>query len=164
MYWFKRKWRQIKRVIDYLPIIWRGFDWDYRYAVELFQHQLNRTADEIEKRGYQEGRHNTANRIRTAVEMLEKVYDEEYQFEYTTKIEDIYGPSTFEWKPTGHLDENGKDMYEMVEVFEQEYDDEELHFIEQEKNEMMWASRAKQNKAHSLVWRYIEHNIRNWWD
>ena len=25
MYWFKRKWRQIKRVADFLPIIWKGF-------------------------------------------------------------------------------------------------------------------------------------------
>ena len=51
MYLFKRKWRQIKRVIDFLPIIWKGYDWDYRYAVELFQHQLKRTADQIEKKG-----------------------------------------------------------------------------------------------------------------
>ena len=48
MYWFKRKYRQIKRLIDYIPIIWKGFDWDYSYAVQLFKHQLKRMADELE--------------------------------------------------------------------------------------------------------------------
>ena len=40
IYWFKRKYRQVKRVLDYLPIIWKGYDFDYGYAIELFKHQL----------------------------------------------------------------------------------------------------------------------------
>ena len=43
-YFFKRKYRQIERVIDYLPIIWRGFDFDYQYSLELFKKQLERQA------------------------------------------------------------------------------------------------------------------------
>jgi hypothetical protein len=38
MYWFKRKYRQIKRVLDFLPIIWKGFDWDYSYAVQHYRY------------------------------------------------------------------------------------------------------------------------------
>ena len=72
MYWFKRKWRQVKRVADFLPIIWKGYDWDYHYAIELFQHQLKRTAHEIEHRGHSLNRKQTASRIRTAVELIEK--------------------------------------------------------------------------------------------
>ena len=164
MYWFKRKWRQIKRVVDFLPIIWKGYDWDYRYAIELFQHQLSRTANEIEKNGSHVGRKNTAHRIRTAVELMNKVYDEEYQFEYTTKIEEKYGPSKFKFEEFNKLDENGDPYYTMVEHFEQEYTVEEKQFIEQEKNNLMWDSREKQKKAHRILWQYIEHNILNWWD
>lgn len=164
MYWFKRKWRQIKRVWDFLPIIWKGYDWDYRYAIELFQHQLKRTADEIEARGYQVGRHNTANRIRTAVELMEKVYDEEYQFEYATKIEEKYGASKFEFEELEELDSNGDPFYSMVEHFEKYYTADELNQIQEEKDELMWASREKQKKAHKLLWNYIEHNIQRWWD
>ena len=164
MYWFKRKWRQIKRVIDYLPIIWKGYDWDYRYAVELFQHQLKRTAKEIEARGYQVGRHNTANRIRTAVELLEKVYDEEYQYEYHTQIEEKYGASKVQFEELDTVDQEGNPHYQMVEYFEEEYTEAEKQIIAQEKDSLMWESRAKQERAHKLVWQYIEHNIRNWWD
>lgn len=164
MYWFKRKWRQIKRVVDFLPIIWKGYDWDYRYAVELFQHQLKRTADAIEKNGMHVGNHNTANRIRTAVELMEKVYDEEYQFEYTNKIEEKYGKSSFEFEELEELDINGDPYYEAVEKWHEPYTEEEIMLIQEEKNTLMWESRAKQKKAHRILWQYIEHNIQHWWD
>ena len=164
MYWFKRKWRQIKRVADFLPIIWKGYDWDYRYAIELFQHQLKRTANEIEKNGTHVGRENTAHRIRTAVELMEKVYDEEYQFEYSTKIEEKYGPSKFEFEELEEIDRNGDPYYTMIEKFDREYTAEELKIIEQEKEGLRWDSRAKQKKAHRILWQYIEHNIQHWWD
>ena len=161
IYWFKRKWRQIKRVWDFLPIIWRGYDWDYRYAVELFQHQLKRTANYIDRDGHHVGNKNTARRIRTAVDLLEKVYDEEYQFEYQSKIEEKYGPSKMEYL------ENYDDDYlsmEVLEVWEEDYTEEEQLIIKQEQDSEMWESREKQRRAHKLVWEYIEHNIRNWWD
>ena len=47
-YLFRRKYSQIKRVLDFLPLIWKGYDWDYHYAVELFQHQLKRMANFLE--------------------------------------------------------------------------------------------------------------------
>ena len=98
------------------------------------------------------------------MELMEKVYDEEYQFEYINKIEEKYGKSSFDFQETNGLDENGDPYYTMVEIFEEDYTQEELAVIEEEKTEAMWAARAKQAKAHKLLWNYIEHNIRNWWD
>ena len=164
MYWFKRKWRQIKRVVDFLPIIWKGYDWDYRYAIELFQHQLKRTAKEIRIRGNAVDRENTASRIETAVELMERIYDEEYAFEYSTKMEEKYGKSSFEFKELDKLDERGDPYYEMVEEWEHEYTEAELMLINEEKNAAMWEARAKQDKAHRILWQYMEHNIRRWWD
>ena len=45
----KRKYRQVKRFIQFIPHIWKGADWDYRYAVDLFTYQLSRTANYIEE-------------------------------------------------------------------------------------------------------------------
>lgn len=163
-YWIKRKCRQVKRVIDFLPIIWKGYDWDFRYALELFQHQLKRTADHIEKDGHLANKENTVSRIRTAVELMEKVYDEEYQFEYATKIEEKYGKSSFEFTDSGEYDERGEPYSEMIEIFEQDYTEEEQQMIADERDSLMWESRAKQEKAHKLLWNYVEHNIQKWWD
>jgi hypothetical protein len=165
MYWFKRKWRQIKRVIDFLPIIWKGYDWDYRYAVELFQHQLLRTAKEIKKRGNRVDRENVASRIETAVEFLEKVYEDEYAFEYARKIEETYGPSRLKTIELDEIDNDGNWITgEMIEVYEREYTKDELQLIQDEKDNLRNESYAKQKRAHKLVWKYIEHNIQGWWD
>lgn len=164
MYWFKRKWRQIKRTVDFLPIIWRGYDWDYRYAIELFQHQLKRTADCIEESGMHLNKDNDVSRIRTAVELMEKVYEEEYGYEYAAKMEELYGPSKLEFIETKELDSNGDPYYTLEEFFERDYTDDELLIIAEEKRNMILDSRAKQKRAHKVLWNFIEHNIQNWWD
>jgi len=30
--------RRVKRTRDFLPMIWNGYDFDYRYAIDLFQY------------------------------------------------------------------------------------------------------------------------------
>ena len=75
----KRFFRRVKRVIDFLPIIYKGADWDYYYSIELFQYQLKRTADflESDKANTMDAKA-TASRIRTAVELMDRVYNHYY--------------------------------------------------------------------------------------
>ena len=164
MYWFKRKHRQIKRVISFLPIIWKGFDWDYRYAVELFQHQLKRTANEIESNGHLQNSKNVVSRIRTGVELIEKVYDEDYAMEYFDIMEKKYGKSNFDFVETGEFDKKGDPYYTMEEFYENDYTKGELGLISEEKSTLRLESFAKQKRAHKLAWEFIEHNIQSWWD
>jgi hypothetical protein len=116
-YFFKRKKNQVNRVIDFLPMIWNGFDFDYSYSIDLFKKQLERTADFMESdRAMTVDADIRARRIRTAIELLQKVYDEEYGCQYQVK---------------GRLYQQSKE---------------------------------KQKRAEKLVWDFIGHNIRYWWD
>jgi hypothetical protein len=86
VYWIKRKYRQIERTLSFLPLIWNGFDFDYRYATDLFRKQLERIADEMESdRGRLENAKTNAQKIRTAIRLMDKVYDEEYGCESKNK-------------------------------------------------------------------------------
>jgi len=112
--WF---FRRLKRVCDFLPIIWKGYDFDYVHAIELFRYQLERTAYLLESdKAYTVNSNIHAQKIRTAIRLMDKVYDEEY-------MEDFY---------VGKLT-----IKEAIE---------------------------KQERAHQLLWKYIEHNIQHWWD
>lgn len=83
MYWVKRKIRQIKRVIDFLPLIWNGFDFDYRYATDLFRKQLERIADFLESdKAYTLSAKTNAQKIRTALRLMDIVYEERYMDEF----------------------------------------------------------------------------------
>jgi len=156
--------RRLKRTIEFLPLIWKGADWDYRFAVDLFMYQLDRTADYIELKNRHESAMNDANRIRTATDLLKKVYEEDYYFDYMDILEAKYGPSKFEFVELEKVDENGEPLYKMVEVFEKDYTDSELLMIAEERQKLVRAAVASQNRAHLLAWKWIEHNIRRWWD
>ena len=165
MFVVKRFFRRVKRVIDFLPMIWKGFDFDYRYAIELFQHQLKRTADFMESdRAMTMDAKIRAKRIRTAVELLQKVYDKEYGCEYQDKLKEIYGEKVLDWEFV-ELDEksdyDGEPLYELKWEYEKWDNAEE---VKETKQKLYKESQEKQKRAEELVWKFISHNIRGWWD
>ena len=116
----KRFFRRVRRVIDFLPIIWKGEDYDYYYSIQLFQYQLERTADYIEERGHLANADDVVKEIRTATTLLEDVYEEKY-------LEEIFDKNASAW----------------VNIHK---------------------GLQKQDKAERIVWKFIGHNIRKWWD
>jgi hypothetical protein len=164
-YFFRRKWEQIKRVIDFLPIIWEGYDFDYIYLVNLFKHQLKRQADYLESdRAMTITAKDKAKRIRTAIKLLNKVYDGDYEEEYIDKIEKLYGKTHFKFIPSDYITEDGTNTYELKSWNENAVDEKHQEEIDALSREMMLLSRDKQEKAHKILWKFIEHNIRHWWD
>jgi hypothetical protein len=165
MYWLKRKYRQIQRVIDFLPIIWKGFDFDYRYSIEVFRKQLERQAKflELDSAITLEAKNN-ASRIRTAVKLMDKVYDEEYGMEYMDTIEKLYGKSLYEFVELDEKDKKGDPYYRLEVTNENAVDEKHQEEIDEVRREMMKVSFEKQKRAHKLLWDFIEHNIQKWWD
>lgn len=158
MYWFKRKYRQIQRVIDFLPLIWKGYDFDYIYGIELFKKQLERTANYLDSnRSYSMDAKNRASRIRTAIRLMDKVYEEEYSHEYVKKLEQLYGKDVLDWNTISV----GQERYELKYEYEKWDNKDE---ITEMRVKLFKESNEKQKRAHKLLWRYIEHNILNWWD
>ena len=159
-YWFKRKYRQVKRVLDYLPIIWKGYDFDYRYAIDLFKHQLIRTEKFMSSpTTMTENANSRAKRIKTAIELLDKVYDEEYGMEYQDQMKKIYGDNVLDWKFEDTKRGDGT-SYINYEYEEWENKDE----VKETFDKLFKKSKEKQIKAEKLVWKFISHNIRGWWD
>ena len=114
----KRFFRRVRRVIDFLPIIWKGEDYDYHYSIELFQYQLERTADFLESdKAYTLDAKATASRVRTAAELMDRVYNDYY-------LEQV------DWS-------NKEGLNKALE---------------------------QDAKAERILWKFIGHNIRHWWD
>lgn len=169
----RRTYQKVKRVIDFIPILWNGYDFDYRYAVELFRHQLNRTADFLDSdRSWTKGAESRAKRIRMVTELMEKVYDEDYALEYQEKMEEVWGEGYNEWHwvPIGHEtkdeipDDWNMDNEELVQL-EWEYQRwNNADEVEEMNTKLFKESQEKQERAHKLLWELVEHNIGHWWD
>lgn len=165
VYWIKRKWNQIKRVFDFLPIIWKSYDWDYHYSIDIFKKQLERQADFLESdKAYTLDAKRSASRIRTAVRLIDKVYNDEYSMAHYDVLQEKYGKPSFEFIETGDFDEKGDPYYTLKTIWEKSVDETHNQQIDEERHEMMLESHKKQKRAHKLLWDFIEHNIQNWWD
>ena len=165
--WNNIRWffRRLKRVWDFLPIIWKGYDFDYAHAINLFKYQLERTADFLESdKAYTLEAKNNASRIRTAIRLMEKVYDEEYGTEYMNIIEKLYGKTHYEFVELEDKDEKGEPYYSMEIRNDFAVDETHQKEIDEVRHQMLLLSNDKQKRAHKLLWDFIEHNIRGWWD
>jgi aspartyl-tRNA synthetase len=164
--WYIRNFiRKIKRLIRYLPVIWKSYDFDYSYATELFQMKLEDIATfmESDKAMTVRAKQN-AKRIRMIVRLMNKVYNEEYGMEYMDTIEKLYGKTHIDFVETDETDKNGKPYCRLESKNELAVDEKHQKEIDEVRHQMMLLSSDKQKRAHRLLWKLIEHNIQHWWD
>lgn len=159
-YFFKRKYQQVERVIDFLPIIWKGYDFDYMYSLELFKKQLERQAKLFESDDLNPDRSKqNASRIRTAIRLIDKVYNESYNMEWIDNIEKKYGSEVLDWES---IDTGRGDGTTYIERKYKKWENSDE--IDRVETELFLKSIAKQKRAHKLLWDFIEHNIQFWWN
>lgn len=145
--------------MSFLPVIWKGYDFDYMSAIELFKHQLNRTADFLESdSAYGLNSKKDASKIRTAIRLMDKVYDEEYLNEWTKDIKAKYGDDILDLEPM----DSSKPYSGFLECKYDNHPDSEK--IKKEISSQLMKSLDKHNRANRILWKYIGHNIQNWWD
>lgn len=160
-YSIKRFFWRIRNICKWIPLLWKQFDFDYGYAVDTFKFQLIKLADFMESdKAYTVDAKQRAKRIRTAIKLMEKVYNEDYACEYQDQLKEIYGDRKFVFTPIPDKPEYSTLDYE----YDVEYSPEQLKGIETIEHELFLKSKAKQEKAHRILWEFIEHNIRGWWD
>jgi hypothetical protein len=184
IYWFKRKYRQIKRVLDFLPIIWKGYDWDYTYAIDLFAHQLGRIADFLESdRAHTVCAKDNAKRIRTTLKLMKLVGDEEYAMEHFDYEDvkynfvpvvirepgDCDGCSTLE---VDYISETYDEFFKKYPRIHKKVLDGEGPFklwegettFEDKRTIAMNVAHLNQERARKTLHKMIERNIQSWWD
>lgn len=162
-YPFKRFFKGIKRIIEFTPIIWKTYDWDYHYAIDLFAFQLERIAKSLESpNSLGVDSKQRAMRIRTALKLMKKVYDDEYGMEYFDIMEKKYGKYHMDFVKT----DIDSDTYQIVTRYGEvdQYTEEEYSKIKEEENKLFNESQKKQEKAEDVLWKLIRHNLRWWWD
>lgn len=163
-YWPRRKWRQIKNVISWIPVVWNQFDFDYRYSIDVFKHQLLKQAKFMESdRALGYGSKIDAQKIRMVVRLMDKVYDEDYTCEYQQKLKDTYGEDVDEMVFLDIPDRPGftsmKWNYEVDEKYAELRDE-----IKENSKKWFKESQDKQERAHKLLYKLLEFYIRGWWD
>jgi len=169
MYWLKRKIWQIKNLFRWLPIIWKQYDFDYRYSIDVFKFQLQKQAEFLESdKSFTLCAKDRAKRIRTVIKLMGKVYEDDYSMEYVDKLKELYGEDVLEVSFVETNDITFNDFSGKTEkLFSIRYKYEtwdNADEIEKVKGQLIKESHDKQMRAHKILWSLIEKDIRGWWD
>jgi len=166
MYKIKQFFKRIYNLYRWFPIIWKDQDWDDHYIFEILKFKLKNQAEYI---GYHD-RHMSAKRdaeiMMLCVRLIEKVQDEWYGREYFN-----YHKSDMRFIPS----ESHPGSYEMeMEILEENFDDYFKKYpliyrmvpdLKAPKDEIAFhIAKINEERAHKLLFKILEQNIRRWWD
>jgi hypothetical protein len=73
--------KRIRTIIKWIPILWYDEDWDFYYVYNILQKKLEFVEKDMLK-SHLENSELYANKIRTAIRLIEIVRDEKYLDEY----------------------------------------------------------------------------------
>ena len=164
MYKIKQFFRRIYNLYRWFPIIWKDQDWDDFYIFEILKFKLKNQAEYI---GYHD-RYILAKRdaeiMMLCVRLIEKVQSEYYGTEYLD-----YHNSEFKFIESEiHRGSYEIELENISENFD-EYFKKYPRVYKQNKTEDKYETalkiaRINEERAHKLLFKILEQNIRRWWD
>jgi hypothetical protein len=176
-YYHKDLYRGIKNLIHWFPVIWKDRDWDSYYIFQILEYKLKLQAKGIAKRDIHVNAQRDVEIIRTCIRLMEKVrdgyYESEYMDYYETKmwfvdIEDKPEYSTIE---SDIISERFDDLFKKYKLIHRRVLRGEGIFPINQKigNERKQSiatniSHINQERAHKLLFKILETNIKRWWD
>lgn len=148
--------RKVKRVIDFIPIVFKGDDYDYGHTIDLLTYQLERQATYIDNSKYHVNAPYYANRIRLAIKLLKISSTEKYTEDVYESFEKLYGQSNIDWI---EMDQG----FELRTSWPGAADSQENELINEQFTEKLQESYFMNDKAHHLAWKIIDRDIKLWW-
>ena len=164
MYKIKQFFRRIYNLYRWFPIIWKDQDWDDYYIFEILKFKLENQAKYI---GYH-NRHVSAKRdaqiMMLCVRLIEKVQDEWYGCEYQKYhdvelkfVESKEYPDSYKVE-TIEKSERYNDYFKKYPRIYKQVTGKDKHEI------AFRVARINEERAHKLLFKILEQNIRRWWD
>jgi hypothetical protein len=164
MYKVKQFFRNIHNLIRWFPIIWKDRDWDDHFIFEILKFKLKNQAEYINKRGIHLSAKRDAEKMMLCVRLIEKIQDEYYGIEYFD-----YHKSELKFIDS----ESHPGLYEIEEEYISEHFDDYFKKYPRIYNQVKTEDRHKtafniarinEERAHKLLFKILEQNIRRWWD
>jgi hypothetical protein len=149
---------KIKRVFQFLPIIWKGFDFDAGYAEDLYLYQLERVLKCLRSSNIRDNSY-SASKLETYIKLYKKVKNEDYLINYFDIVKDIYKDENlfemiFESK-------NGENTYSMKMAYE---DYPNVDDIKKDISLYREKGKIKHEKAEKILTKYWLRYRCQWWD
>lgn len=161
----------VKNLIKWFPIIWKDRDWDDYYIWEILKTKLKYQSESISENDNHTRAQYDAEKMRTCINLIEKIQQEFYSMEYLDYEESKFNFVDCEIKGHKQLE---------IDVISERYDEyiskyplqyrramnvEEWPYFEKNKKTItMWISNQNQKRCQQLLFKMLDRHILNWWD
>jgi len=167
--------RGIKKLWYWFPVIWKDRDWDSNYIYYILEHKIKAQSKHIGEGDI----HTTAKRdaeiMMTCVRLMEKDREEFYTMEYLDYhkskhwFEPVPGNENLSSWNSRLLEENFDDYFKKYPlIYKRVLNGEGTFTLEGRENDKeiiaMNIAHINQERAHKLLFKILEKNIRRWWD
>jgi hypothetical protein len=164
MYKIKQFFKRIYNLYRWFPIIWKDQDWDDHYIFEILKFKLKNQAKYISYHNRHISAKRDAEIMMLCVRLIEKVQDEYYGCEYQDYhkselkfIDSESHPGMYEIE-IGYILNNYKDYFKKYpRIYKQVKSDDEYRTA-------FNVAKMNEERAHKLLFKILEQNIRRWWD
>ena len=164
MYKIKQFFRRIYNLYRWFPIIWKDQDWDHSYIFEILKFKIKNQAKYI---GYHD-RYVLAKRdaeiMMLCVRLIDKIQDDYYGREYfdyhKSKLKFIDSeshPGSYEME-IEHISDNYEDYFKKYPRIYNQVKTDDKH------RTAFNIANVNEERAHKLLFKILEQNIRRWWD
>jgi hypothetical protein len=164
IYKLKQFFKRIYNLYRWFPIIWKDQDWDDHFIFEILKFKLKNQAKYI---GYHD-RHMSAKRdaeiMMLCVRLIENIQDEyygrEYQDYHKSELKFINSeshPGMYEME-IEHISDNYDDYFKKYPRIYKQVKTEDKH------QTAFDVAKVNEERAHKLLFKILEQNIRRWWD
>ena len=164
MYKIKQFFRRIYNLYRWFPIIWKDQDWDDYYIFEILKFKLKNQAEYIGGHDRHMSAKRDAEKMVLCVRLIEKVQDEYYGREYQDYhkselkfIDSKSHPGLYEME-IEHISDNYDDYFKKYPRIYKQVKTEDKHQIAFD------IAKMNEERAHKLLFKILEQNIRRWWD
>lgn len=150
--------KSLERVIGWIPIVWKNYDWDYHYMFEVMRYKLERMEKCIRVHGHHVGMDQTADSIRHAKLVLDRICERDYLNNALKGHDERWGDVSMGWEPVSKMTSRLKWAYERDLSDKQK---------EQERREFRKCGEHAdymEKQDIEYLFKYIKKHHKKWWD
>lgn len=148
---------KIKRVFNWIPIIWKMGEWDFYYLLKIMYHQISFMKEANDKYSpcVKSTVKETSDSMQEVLLVLKRLMDDNYLIERLKPVEEKYGELELKFKPC-EWDDKGKPLY-------YEFDDNRT-----EEHQKAWTKAAElsdedREKDEKMLWELLPKYYKTWW-
>jgi len=161
---FRNGFRRIRRIVAWIPILWKDEDWDPVYLFKVLRFKISRMCQEIEKNKRHLGYEKNVRDMKIAETLLARMRSSDFYWDLSQQLENE--------EKKGHCDCPGEIWRFESEAFDSKTGEPTLHRMIDlscdycQKARSRWHKRkqAKEKADLDYLFVHLRRKIHRWWD